>query len=379
MRIRILSVLLNAMGIVFVAFGVNLPQIIIKVSKGIDLQVPRALHTATRLSDGKILLVGGSRASDAFLAEVEIFNPITGLTPQAASLHTPRHGHTATLLPDGRELVVGGYTLPQQWLADAEVYDPSSDTWRVIPPLFSHGVNHTATLMKDGRVLIVGGCIGDGICTNRVEIFDPQTNAWLEAKAIEGDRASQTAQLLEDGRVLVAGGGGETGAPVGGDALLYDPQTNTWTATGSMVNPRSSAQSVLLPDGRVLVAGGMPLKNARNLKMTNSAEIYDPALNKWKSVGSLSQPRYAFGLMLLPNGKVLAIGGSHDHENNWRAGSFIHRIECFDTKTNRWKIVGTLTKPMAYASVVSLSDGRIWVAGGRDNVKSSSATWLIAP
>jgi hypothetical protein len=234
-------------------------KLTVNVTPGTALLFPRMWHTATRLSDGRILVVGGSWATDQYLAEVEIFDPATGQTRRVAPLHTARHAHSATLLPDGRVLVVGGYSRPTQWLDDAEVYDPVADTWTVVPPRYSHGVGHTATLMNDGRVLVVGGAIGGGVTTKRVEIFDPQTNAWTAALPLESDRYAHTANLLNDGRVLVVGGDtGVEDVPVVSDALLYNPQTNTWTVTEPMVKMRLMAQSVLLPDGRVLVTGGFP-------------------------------------------------------------------------------------------------------------------------
>lgn len=103
----------------------------VDVTQAISMLVSRAMHTATRLADGRILLAGGSRSPDEHLAEVEIVDPATGNITQAASLHTPRHEHSATLLQDGRVLVVGGYNLQSQWLDDAEVYDPAANTWTV--------------------------------------------------------------------------------------------------------------------------------------------------------------------------------------------------------------------------------------------------------
>ena len=360
------------------------PPLVLKVdvTQGFPLLISRALHTATRLTDGRVLLVGGSQAPDEHLAVVEIFNPVTGKTGWAAPLHTARHGHTATLLPDGRVLVVGGYNVPQGWLTDAEVYDPSSNSWTVVPPPSPHGVSHTATRMKDGRVLVAGGCIGSGVCTDRVEIFDPKTNTWTKAASLAGDRASQTAILLDDGRVLLAGGGSETGAPAGGDALLYDPQTDAWAATGPMVTPGDFAQSVRLPDGRVLVAGGMAQADASSLAMTASAEVYDPASNTWTAVPSLSQPRYAFSLVSSSDGHVLAIGGARDHENNFKASSFIREIESYDWQANRWSVVGELPQPEAFATATLLMDGRVWVTGGlsgRAREDFSSGTLFLTP
>jgi|GEM_PF-2373686 len=347
------------------------------VTQGPALQFPRMIHTATRLRDGNILIVGGSRTTAQFLADVEVFDPATGISRRVASLHTPRYAHTATLLPDGRVLVVGGYNLPTQWLVDAEVYDPAADTWTVVPPLYPHGNDHTATLMKDGRVLIVGGGIGDSVHTERVEIFDPLHNTWTEAQPLESDRYAHTAQLLDDGRVLIAGGVAARGAPNRGDALLYDPQANAWTATGPMVKPRLFGESVRLPDGRVLVTGGPSVESRASLKILASAEIYDPVSNAWTAAANPSEARYQHALVLLPDGQILAIGGMRDWGCCWTDNSYVREIESYDPVANRWRIVGKLPQPRADAAVTPLLDGRVWVTGGRYMDTPSSDTWLI--
>ena len=358
----------------------NPDGLVLNITQGTALQFPRTAHTATRLPDGKILLVGGSRAVDDFLAEVELFDPKTGLSRRVASLHTPRHAHTATLLPDGRVLVVGGYTLPQQWLNDAEVYDPVADTWTVVPPRYSHGSTHTATLMKDGRVLVVGGAIGNGVATERVEIFDPQTNTWTEARPLTSELTYHTAQLLDDGHVLVAGGAVANGAtPAGGDAQLYDPRTNTWTATGPMVQPCIFSQSARLPDGRVLVAGGTLLnQSVPPIPILASAEIYNPTSNVWTSAADLSQARYNHVLVPLPDGQVLAVGGARDWDNRWTENSFVREIEIYDPVDNEWRTVGDLPQPGTGATATLLLDGRVWLTGSRYMEKHWSDTWLIS-
>ena len=355
----------------------------IDVPQGPDLEIPRTWHTATRLNDGKIIIAGGSNGRDDQYAVAEIYDPVTGLFAPAASLNTPRHEHSATLLKDNRVLVVGGYNHQQQWLKDAEVYDPSTNIWKVVPSIYSHGVQHTATLLPDGRVLVIGGCIGNGVCTNRVEIFDPQNDSWTEAAPLKAERASHAAVLLDDGRVLVAGG-----TLSDSDALIYDPKVNTWTTTGPMVQQRTQAPMIKLIDGRVLVAGGLSLVGDPNA--TTSTEVYSPETNTWTAAASLSQPRYAHMLVLLPNGQVLIVGGAREYDypighpngNPWTTASFINDIEIYDPSSNSWYIAGELLLPETYAAAAFLPDGRLWLTGGgasHDLATAWAFTWFITP
>jgi N-acetylneuraminic acid mutarotase len=283
-------------------------------------------------------------------------------------------------------LVTSGYNAYDQWLDDSEVYDPTTDEWTIIPMLTTHGVGHTATLMKDGRVLVVGGANNSGQGMDRAEIFDPSTNSWWGAMPLSVARASHSAQLLKDGRVLLIGGGSYEGVPPDGDSIIYDPRTNIWTPTGPMIKPRVFGKSVMLPDGRVLVAGGINLEDAvpggNPLNTSSSAEIYDPATNTWTATGNLSQGRFGHILMLLPSGSVMLSGGSRDYDCCLTASSFIPEIEIFNPATGIWSIGGYLPLPGFYSAGVTLSDGSLWITGGRSGESGSyylSETWLISP
>lgn len=358
------------------------PKLSVEITPGIPLSVPHARHTATRLLNGRILVVGGYTGENVSLVAVDLFDPITGSITSVAPLHTPRHDHSATLLRDGRVLVVGGYNPQQQWLTDAEVYDPFNNTWTVVSPLYSHGVAHTATLLKDGRVLVVGGGIGSGVCTERAELFDPQTNTWTEGPSLPAQRNGHTADLLNDGRVLVAGGGDARGFTIGGDAFVYDPKVNNWTVTAPMVTQRALAGSVQLKDGRILIAGGVATDGSPVWHVIANAEIYDPASNTWGATASLSEARFAYDLTLLPNGQVLAVGGTRDHDSNWSEGSFVGEVEVYDPLVNSWQIVGEIPQPGAFAAAALFYNGRLWVTGGYAGQAGATimqATWIIAP
>ena len=91
----------------------------------------RYAHTATLLPNGQVLIAGGSGGAGspffpgAPLSSAELYNPaLNTWTPTPAQLNDgPRYGHTATLLSNGQVLIVGGMGLNDAPLSSAEVYD----------------------------------------------------------------------------------------------------------------------------------------------------------------------------------------------------------------------------------------------------------------
>ena len=69
-----------------------------------SLNVTRYSHTASLLSNGKVLIVGGNGQSGD-PAPAELYDPSTNSFSLTGSLNFPRDGHTATLLNDGTVLI----------------------------------------------------------------------------------------------------------------------------------------------------------------------------------------------------------------------------------------------------------------------------------
>ncbi len=224
----------------------------------------RTQHSASLLGDGRVLLAGGSTDLNGFglvpSNTAEIYDPAAltfspaGNMPNAAALHT------ASMLLDGTVLVAGGYgdSCPGT-RSGVSIFHPASNSFSLGPSLAKARAEHTATTMNDGRVLITGGTSADfcnfsGGDSDTAVVFDPPSSAFSSEVRMREPRTGHSATLLKDGKVLV----------VGSSAELFDPATSTFSITGDPNVPRSDRRAIRLSDGRVLFTGSSAL-----------AEIYE--------------------------------------------------------------------------------------------------------
>ena len=196
------------------------------------MQSPRRNHTATLLADGHVLVIGGSEviaqdravpASGASSQSAERYDPATDVWSSVAAPGAPRVDHTATLLTDGRVLVAGGLDpLDESFtiLASVEIFDPATNTWQAGAALPTPRQYQTATLLPHGEVLLIDGEDRSGFLTS-AELYDPVTDRWRTLPGRTLGRLNHTATLLLDGRVLAVGGLGQ--AISLGDAFAYAP------------------------------------------------------------------------------------------------------------------------------------------------------------
>jgi hypothetical protein len=235
-------------------------------SAGGNLNTERRGHTATLLTDGKVIVVGGENAS-GFVIAAEVFDPSTGGFSISGNLSTPRADHTATRLSDGRVLIAGGRGELGP-LSSTEIFDPASGTFSNGPDMNSTRCGQSATALSDGRIVFAGGD-----ASGSVEIYDPQTNAFTSAAANLGTpRAFHGAARLNDGNVLIVGGTAPDSSPVL-TGEVFNVADLTLSAVGNQTaDPHVRALLRVLPDGKVQIIGGTDHEDM---------EIYDPAGNSF--------------------------------------------------------------------------------------------------
>ncbi|MCK4771680.1 MAG: hypothetical protein KAT18_02070, partial [Candidatus Latescibacteria bacterium] len=244
-----------------------------------SLNYEHQYHSATLLQNGKVLIAGGRYVTpDSSHSKCELYDPATGtFTPTAGDLNIDRNGHAAVLLSDGKVLIAGGSrtTTPGSGipLDSAELYDPASDSFTLTGNMAESRINHTATLLNDGTVLVTGRATG-----NTADIYDPSSGTFSATGNMSYDRRSHTAMRLPDGRVLIAGG--VSGSGTLDTAELYDPSTGTFITAGSLSTARQQHTATLLPNGEVLIAGGhtgtTETSSAEHFTLAPSISIYQP-------------------------------------------------------------------------------------------------------
>ena len=171
-----------------------------------SLHNPRYNHTATLLLDGRVLIVGGFTPGSFHTAtkKVEIYDPVTDRWAVVGSMSERRAVHAATRLDDGRVLVAGGVTSPPNVLtvtASVEIFDPATAAWSAAPSMAAARRAVDAVTLPDGTVLVAGGFLASGNLTATAERFDVLDGAWSAEPGLSSARAPHLTELF-DGRVL---------------------------------------------------------------------------------------------------------------------------------------------------------------------------------
>jgi hypothetical protein len=164
--------------------------------------------------------------------------------------------------------------------------------------------------------------------------------------------------LLHDGEVLYW--------RTGQEAELFDPATSQLTPVPAPFpipgfNIHCDGMAVL-PDGRVLALGGQVDSPHQAVSM---AAIFDPATRTWTQIPSMHNPRWYPTAVSLADGRVAVVGGESATRDPANPNALLPttQVEIYDPQTNTWTVVpGAERAEDLYAPNYLLPDGDIFNA-----------------
>ncbi len=212
----------------------------------------------------------------------------------------------------------------------------------------------TSTVLTNGEIYVQGGTSG----TDRPEVR--QANGTF--RLLSGANTSSYDFMYP--RNWVAPGGLVFGYDSGGKMYTVNPAgTGTFTSKGTFTGPTGNdASAVMFRPGRILQFGGN--SNLARIIDVNGA---NPVVT---TTGNLLKKRVLVNATVLPDGKVLATGGS----GAWNTMTEVtNYAEIWDPGTGVWTQHSSGVKARLYHSVaLLLPDASVLVGGGGANSPTTS-------
>ena len=313
-----------------------------------------AIHTHL-LPNGKVLVWG--RDDSTLTMQTYIWDPDSQTFPAQILNETTNlfcSGHA--FLPDGRLLVTGGHHFDDgHGEPHTNIFDYTNNTWARVSDMNAGRWYPTTTALANGELLVVSGTDINGEFNSLPQVW--QTNiggGWRSLTSAAGqDQALYPWMLLApNGKVFNSGPNQPT-------RYLDTAGGGSWSFVGnSLFGFRDYGSSVMYNNGKVMITGGGP--------PTNTTEVIDlnQASPVWRSVGAMSYSRRQMNTLILPDGKVLATGGTSGSGFNNALGS-VYPAEMWDPVSEKWSPMASMkVKRLYHSTTVLLPDGRALSAGG---------------
>lgn len=305
-----------------------------------------AVHLA-QMPSGEVVAFDAWERNGAPTAQ--LWNPTTDTFRSVPNLLAQIFCAGQAMLADGRTITVGGYIDSSFGIRDTTIFDGTSAQWSRAADMAYPRWYPTALTLGDGRVLAVGGEREPNEYVSVPEVYSPTTNTWtqLTGATRESWNYPQLHNLPSGLVFMVAGPDGQS--------MTLDVGRQKWRSVG--FSPAPNGVSVEYAPGRILSVGNLPHPTATGvIDMT----VAQP---RWYEASPMAYPRFQFNLVLLPDGKVLAIGGSDNESLTSTTG--ILPAEMWDPATESWTVMPSLQDLRLYHSAaILLRDGRVLVAGG---------------
>jgi hypothetical protein len=284
-----------------------------------------------QLPDGRIMTVGGwgtTTTGNQGLVDTNIFDPATQTWTRVANMHLPRWYPDVVELPDGRYVAISGNsTSNSTWADTPEVYDPTTNAWTLLSNVSTPQVHEEeypfSYLAPNGKVFTIGPSEDQSF------FLDANNQTWTPVGS--SGVVNGSSVMYRPGQVLYSGGAASVintaPAQAGSAVINLNAATPTWQSGTPMNDARVYHTLVMLADGRVLAVGGENTSDQTQVTTgVLPSEIWDPATGHWTVGPAMSAARnYHSTAVLMPDGTVLVAGGGHQ-DNNTGPGQFSAQV-----------------------------------------------------
>jgi hypothetical protein len=340
----------------------------------VSMSSPRSYATANLLFTGQVLVAGGlefspfqsQQTTDLYIPNTNTFSASPPL------MNVPRAHAASAQLDNGQILIAGGVNIePSTNTNTIDVFNPLTNTFAAPMPVMSTNRDRlTVTLLAGGNALIGGGFVTVN-STNSTDLYETTPNSFATSPVMNFARRDASATLLPSGEVLIAGGHSVLGTAVA-TTELYDPISVTFApaaATARMNVARAYAASTLLPNGKLLIVGGSNSTTSNSITFLKSTELYDSATNTFAPAAAtpvMNSARQGASATLLPNGKVLIAGGYN--------GKYLATTEIYDPTSNTVTAGPNMNNAREWHTATLLPNGKVLLAGGHGSSGAPIAT-----
>ena len=232
-----------------------------------------------------------------------------------------------------------------------ETFDLESYSCKPVPSMAQR--TGSAVVINDELHVVLGG-------GSRVEKYDSKLNAWVQVG--NGTKENDCAVCESMGSIYVVGGGKR--------AKSFDLAARTWHTLPKMSMRRSFHRAVGLL-GKVYAIGGVTVPGDQTVA---SVECFNPASNRWEEVQPMQTGRFRHEAAVM-NKKIFVVGGL-----DGRKGS-LKSAEVFDLVTNTWSFIAAVNHPRRDFGLGVIEDMLFVFGGGGTNAiecyDSNSDEWNI--
>ncbi|KAL6097571.1 klhl34 [Pungitius sinensis] len=330
--------------------------------------IRQSKQSTLRASPDRVLLVGGGRSPDwpeqemlAFDPRSRTFSPLSSGVPRRLRNHCAVSVGGFLFVIGGEEVSGGGdggdddgegaRPLTASTSKHVWRYDPRFGRWEAMQPMLERRDQFTCCVAGEAIYAIGGRHTRPGNDTRTsvasVEYYDLATGAWRRGAAMPRPLYGHACAALGAG-IYVSGG--RSASQGGGNRGDSSREVQFWDLKGRVWEKRAP-MSIGRFGHRMAAARGFIFALLGMYEPFCDIEQYDARSDHWTRLRPLLTGSFDYGVAPTPAGNLLVFGG-----RRWNDGRQVaaRSVLEYDTKTDRWREICQLPRPLAGAECTLL-------------------------